>query len=98
MRSQSHPFRLTASVAVAGLLLGQALPQPVLAQGAPPPLPQGAMPDQQSADPPTRVGRLARVTGTVSFHTQDETQWNQVSANYPVTGGNAFWTEPNAQA
>jgi hypothetical protein len=94
MRTQNNPFRLTATVAVAGLLLAQMLPGSVLAQPAPPP---GAQ-DQQTGDPPVRVGRLARVSGTVSFHTQDDNQWTPATLNYPVTSGNAFWTEPNAQA
>jgi hypothetical protein len=96
MRTQNRPFRLTAAVAVSGLLLAQVLPQSALAQTAPPP--QASAPDQQTGDPPTRVGRLAQVTGTVSFHTQDESQWNPVSANYPIAEGNAFWTQPSAQA
>jgi hypothetical protein len=96
MRTHNRPFRLTAAVAVAGLLLAQVLPQPALAQPAP--SPQASAPDQQTGDPPTRVGRLALVTGTVSFHTQDEAQWNPASANYPIVEGNAFWTQPGAQA
>jgi hypothetical protein len=111
MRTQNHPFRLTATAAIAALLVAQMLPepalaalvlaqtppQPVLAQGAPPL--QAAPQDQrQGGDPPSRVGRLAQVSGTVSFHTQDDTQWNPATLNYPVTQGDAFWTEPNAQA
>src|SRR6185437_14474716 len=53
---------------------------------------------QQGGDPPTRVGRLSQINGTVSFHTQDETQWNAAALNYPVTAGNAFWTDQGAQA
>ena len=96
MRTQNRPFRLTATIAVSGLLLAQGLPQPALAQTAPPP--QASAPDQQTGDPPTRVGRLALVSGTVSFHTQDESQWNPASPNYPIVQGNAFWTQPSAQA
>ena len=105
MRTQNHPFRLTATVAIAALLVPQTLPQPamaalVLAQTLPQPVAQGAPPQdqQQSATRPSRVGRLAQVSGTVSFHTQDDTQWNPATLNYPVTQGDAFWTEPNAQA
>src|SRR6476646_5241113 len=96
MHAHSRSFRLTAAVAVSALLAAQALPWPVLAQGAPPPQP--GVQDQQGGDPPERVGRLARVSGTVSFHTQDDDQWSPATANYPVYAGNAFWTEPNAQA
>jgi hypothetical protein len=91
MRTQNRSFRLTAAIAVISLLFGQVLPSPALAQPAPAPAPQ-------QGDPPTRVGRLAQITGTVSFHTQDETQWNPAALNYPVTLGNSFWTQPGAQA
>ena len=91
-------FRLAATVAVTALLLPQVLPQPAMAQGAPPPLRPAGAQDQQGGDPPTRVGRLAQVSGTVSFHAQDEDQWNPATLNFPVVQGNAFWTEPNAQA
>ncbi|HTI84225.1 MAG TPA: DUF6600 domain-containing protein, partial [Acetobacteraceae bacterium] len=91
MRTQNRSFRLTAALAVAGLLLAQ-LPPPAVAQATPPP------PVSQQGDPPTRVGRLAQITGAVSFHTQDETSWNQAIPNYPVTTGNAFWTQPGARA
>ena len=96
MRTRSNPFRLTAVIAVAGLLFGQVLPRPALAQSAPPPLPPAA--GQQPGDPPARVGRLAQVSGTVSFHRQDETDWSPAMLNYPVAAGDAFWTQPNAQA
>jgi hypothetical protein len=49
-------------------------------------------------DPPVRVGRLAQTSGTVSFHTAGETQWAPATLNYPVTGGNSFWTEPRSHA
>ena len=63
MRTQNHPFRLTATVAIAALLVPQTLPQPamaalVLAQTLPQPVAEGAPPQdqQQSGDPPSRVG------------------------------------------
>ncbi|HSZ91981.1 MAG TPA: hypothetical protein VK822_21695, partial [Acetobacteraceae bacterium] len=99
MRTQNRPFRLTASAAIAAMVLAQALPQRVLAQGAPPPPPQAGVPDQaQSGDPPATVGRLAQLNGTVSFHPPDDQQWSAAKLNYPVTQGDAFWTEPNARA
>ncbi|QDO98906.1 hypothetical protein FNB15_17240 [Ferrovibrio terrae] len=49
-------------------------------------------------DPPARVGRIARMNGTVSFHTADEDQWGPATLNYPLTNGNALWTEPGARA
>jgi hypothetical protein len=52
----------------------------------------------QSADPPARVGRLAYVNGSVSFHDRDETNWQPAVVNYPLTSGDALWTEPNGRA
>ncbi len=49
-------------------------------------------------DPPGRVGRLALVEGTVSYHTADQNYWQVARRNYPVTTGQSFWTEPNAHA
>jgi hypothetical protein len=49
-------------------------------------------------DPPARVGRLSSVSGTVSFHTLDEDQWEPAVVNYPVTEGLSFWTEPGSRA
>lgn len=51
-----------------------------------------------AADPPARVGRIAKMNGTVSFHTADEDQWGPATLNYPLTAGNALWTEPGARA
>ena len=58
--------------------------------------PQAAEPP--AADPPGRVGRVAGITGTVSFRTGDQTDWQPASLNYPVTSGQAYWTEPGARA
>jgi hypothetical protein len=98
MATQTLQFRLTAVVAATGLVFAQLMPRPAAAQGLPPPAPPGAQDQQPAGDPPERVGRLARVTGTVSFHTQDEDQWSPATVNYPVTSGNSFWTDANAQA
>lgn len=98
MRTQSDLFRLTSLLAMSGLLAGPALTQRAWAQAAPPP-PGAPAPDAQpAADPPARVGRLALVTGAVSFHTPSDTDWSPASLNYPVVGGNSFWTEPGAEA
>ena len=53
---------------------------------------------EQTGDPPARVGRLARIAGTVSFHTADQDQWAQATLNYPITSGSSFWTEPKSNA
>jgi hypothetical protein len=98
MRTQNRAFRLTAMVAASGLVLVQTTPTPAAAQGAPPPPTLGAPAPPAGGDPPARVGRLALITGTVSYHAQDDTQWSPAAVNYPVTAGNAFWTQPGAQA
>ena len=100
MRRNRRIFRLTATVALAGLLCNTASPLTAVAQPAPPPLPQPGQgrPDLNQGDPPARVGRLARITGTVSFHNQGDTSWSSASTNYPVSNGNSFWTEPSSTA
>ena len=97
MPAQRLAFRMTATIAAASLGFAQLTPLPAAAQG-PPPQPPGAQDQQAAGDPPERVGRLARLNGTVSFHTQDADQWSPAVANYPVTSGNSFWTDTNAQA
>ena len=103
---------VSASLAIAGMVLAPvaaaraqdaALALPPTAAPTPfSPGPALAAPATASAsataDPPSRVGRLARIAGTVSFHTADEDHWEPATLNYPVTSGNAFWTEPNASA
>ena len=67
------------------------------ATGAPRRAPRRATRPGQ-ADPPARVGRIASQSGAVSFRTSADTQWSAASPNYPVSEGNAFWTEPTARA
>ncbi len=49
-----------------------------------------------STVPPDRVGRVARVNGAVFFHGADADRWNPAALNFPVTNGNALWTEPDS--
>ncbi len=93
MRRNTRFFRLTASVAITALLWDITLPPAAFAQPAPPPIPQLYTPQSQT-DPPARVGRIARINGTVSFHNQGDADWSPASVNYPVSTGEAFWTEP----
>ena len=69
---------------------GNAQPVPSAASGA-------ALPPSAD-DPPARVGRVAQLSGTVSFHLAGADQWEPAALNLPVTTGNAFWTEPGARA
>ena len=50
------------------------------------------------SDPPARVGRMARLLGTVSFRGVEQPEWQAAAMNYPVTSGNSFWTEPSSAA
>jgi hypothetical protein len=94
MRARNSFFQLSAAAAVAGLVLGPAAPIPVVAQPSPP----QSDPGQYAGDPPVRVGRVAQLSGALSFHTQADTQWSRAALNYPVASGNSYWTEPGAHA
>jgi hypothetical protein len=102
MRTNSRVFRLTATTAIVGLAIGPLLSEVAFAQSPPPPLaPPAASPapaPQTSADPPTRVGALSRLVGQVSFHGVGAEHWDDASLNFPVTSGDAFWTQPAASA
>ncbi len=53
-------------------------------------------PTAGSGEPSARVGRLAYLQGTVSFHDNDQSDWQPALLNNPITAGDALWTEPNA--
>jgi hypothetical protein len=53
---------------------------------------------QTQNDPPGRVGRLAFVEGTVSFHDDEDNGWTKAVVNTPLTTGDALWTEPNSRS
>ena len=98
MRTQNRSFRLTAAVAVAGTAgcAGAAAAR------------AGAGRTATAAQAGPRTSRAAiRRRGSAGWRSsaarcrstpRTTTQWNPATLNYPVTQGNAFWTEPNAQA
>src|SRR6185437_6984063 len=47
----------------------------------------------QVAEPPGRVGRVAYLTGTVSFRAGGDTAWAVAVPNSPVTTGDALWAD-----
>jgi hypothetical protein len=104
VRTEQTLFRFAAAAAIGGLVMGPGLAPLARAQdtpatqGAPPAPGAPASPDAAPVDPPARVGRVAALLGTVSFHTADETTWQAATLNYPVTTGNDFWTEPTSAA
>ncbi len=49
-------------------------------------------------DPPTRVGRIAAVNGTVSFRPGPGEDWGNAVLNYPVAQSTAVWVDENSTA
>jgi hypothetical protein len=52
----------------------------------------------QDADPPSRVARIAYMTGPVSFEPASVDQWTDASLNYPMTTGDNLYTDNGARA
>jgi hypothetical protein len=65
---------------------------------AAPMLPAQAQEDS-GATPPSRVGEVASVTGSVSFNGAGSNgQWVAASENYPLTSGDSLFTQTGGQA
>ncbi len=94
MHMRSRLFKASLMLACSSLSVGSIVP--AWAQPAPPPGQQG--PSSNGADPSTLAGSLAEITGTVSYHAAGATEWSPATQNFPVTSGNAYWTEPQASA
>jgi hypothetical protein len=94
MRPSHVGFRTAAALTAFAVLLGST-PQ-LRAQGAAQPTNDAPVPD--AVDPPAVVGRVARVSGTVSYHGDGQTDWEPAGLNLPVTSGSGFWTEPGSGA
>jgi len=52
----------------------------------------------QNVDPPSRVARIAYITGPVSFEPAGMDQWADASLNYPMTTGDNLYTDSGARA
>ncbi len=50
------------------------------------------------SDPPSRVGRLNLLSGTVSFHPGSLEDWTPATLNYPLTTGDHLWTDQDGEA
>ena len=66
---------------------------------------QDGPPDQSAEqDPPSRVGYVSLIEGTVSMRpaaadpNATDTPWAPATVNYPMTAGTSLWTEPGAKA
>lgn len=80
------------------LLAGVTLAVSAMAQPAPNDGPDQDQSNQgQSADPPTRVARLAYIRGDVSFVPAGENDWVQAQLNRPLITGDKLWTDRNSR-
>jgi hypothetical protein len=52
----------------------------------------------QDADPPSRVARIAYLSGAVSFEPASVDTWADASLNYPMTTGDNLYTDDGAHA
>ncbi len=52
----------------------------------------------QDYDPPSRVARLAYVSGFVTFQPAGTDDWIDAIVNRPLTNGDALWTDDNSRA
>jgi hypothetical protein len=50
------------------------------------------------AAPPSRVGQIASLNGTVSFNGSGSGGWAAAALNYPVSSGDAIYTQDSSQA
>jgi hypothetical protein len=54
--------------------------------------------DQNQPDPPSRVGRVNMVQGSVSFQPGGEGDWVDAVPNRPLTTGDNLWADQNSRA
>ncbi|HUA15738.1 MAG TPA: DUF6600 domain-containing protein [Verrucomicrobiae bacterium] len=54
--------------------------------------------DDQTQDPPTRVGRLNYSQGSVSFRPAGEDDWVTAVPNRPLVSGDDLWADENSRA
>ena len=77
-------------------------PAPAVVQTPPPaPPPQPVAPPPQVVvmpDPPTRVGRLGLVLGTVSYRPEGTEEWAPAEPNWPIASGDRVWTDVDSRA
>ncbi|MGB8842592.1 MAG: hypothetical protein WCC64_16145, partial [Aliidongia sp.] len=57
-----------------------------------------AQAQDEGADPPTRVGRIAILEGNVSFHPSPLDPWGDAAINYPIAQAGQLWVEPGGRA
>ena len=84
--------------AILALPLAMLLPAPLPAQPMQPPIAGVDATAAEPMDPPGRVGRIARLTGQVSYRLPGEEQWRPAARNLPITEGNAVYAAPGGRA
>jgi hypothetical protein len=58
-----------------------------------------ALADDETADLPSRVGRVSDVAGELFLATQERAdEWAPIGLNYPVTSGDSLWVSANGRA
>ena len=57
-----------------------------------------AVPALARADPPTRVGRVSLVSGTLAFYGPGDPDWSAAKVNLPVAAGAWLMTDPQSRA
>ncbi|HEY6159484.1 MAG TPA: DUF6600 domain-containing protein [Gemmatimonadales bacterium] len=61
-------------------------------------LPTPRQADRPDDDPPSRVGRLSFLSGSVSFRPGTVDDWTDATINYPLHAGDHVWTDADARA
>src|SRR5262249_31212571 len=64
-------------------------------------LAQGSAPgpsDDSSPPPPSRIGRLSFIEGTVSFQPAGADAWAAAEPNRPITSGDRLWADNDGRA
>ena len=62
-------------------------------------VPLGAHAQEQQDEPPSRVGRVANVSGQLFFAPEDRaTEWAPIELNYPISSGDNVWLSGEGRA
>ena len=57
-----------------------------------------AMAEELPPDPPQQIGRVASISGAVSYQARGDAPASELSVNFPLTGGNRIATPPRGHA
>ena len=55
-----------------------------------------AMAEELPPDPPQQIGRVASISGAVSYQARGDAPASEVSVNFPLTGGNRIATSSSS--